>query len=155
MTRSYRRLGLADAGYTLIEMLVVLAIIALVSAVVLPSLTRPSENLRLQTAAREIVGALRLTRTTAIARNTAMVMEIDVEQRTFQSPAVSLRKFASDVTAQLKIAEPERTTKSTGGFRFFPDGSSTGGDLVLALHGKQTTICVHWLTGEPRLATSC
>jgi general secretion pathway protein H len=137
-----------SGGFTLLEMLVVLTILGIVAGIALPRLTRPSDGLRLQAAARDLVGALRLTRATAILRNAAIVLVIDVDQRAFESPAVARKAFAADIRAQLKVAEPERITPSRGGFRFFPDGSSTGGDLSLRLGVKETRICVNWLDGQ-------
>ena len=75
-------------GFTLLEMLVVLTILGIVAALAVPRLTRPSDGLRLQTAARDLVGALRLTRATAILRNAVATLVIDVDQRAFESPAV-------------------------------------------------------------------
>jgi general secretion pathway protein H len=137
-----------SGGFTLLEMLVVLTILGIVAALAVPRLTRPSDGLRLQVAARDLAGALRLTRATAILRNAAIVLVIDVDQRAFESPAVPRKAFAADIRAQLKVAEPERVTQSRGGFRFFPDGSSTGGDLSLRLGAKETRICVNWLDGQ-------
>src|SRR5882672_7230965 len=88
-------------GFTLLEMLVVLTILALVAVVALPQLNRPSDGLRLQTAARDLVGALRLTRATAILRSAVATLVIDVDQRAFESPAVPRKAFAPDIRAQL------------------------------------------------------
>jgi general secretion pathway protein H len=142
------------SGFSLIEMLAVLAIVALATALAMPLAMRPSDALRLDAAAQDLVAALRLTRAAAIARNGDAALTIDVERRTFASPAVPARALPADLSVKLKIAEPERA-RSQGGFRFFPDGSSTGGDMLLALRGKEVKICVDWLTGIARRAASC
>src|SRR5262249_47482713 len=139
----------SSAGYSLLEMLVVMTILALVATIALPQLAKPSDSLRLKAAARELHGALRLTRSAAIVRSRDLVFIIDADRRTFESPVVPLKMFAADIDAQLTVAEPERVTPSRGGFRFFGDGSSTGGDLVLRLHNNEVKICINWLTGEP------
>lgn len=155
MTRSPASRIRWTAGFTLLEMLVVLTILALVAAVAVPRFAAPPDGLRLEATSRTIVGALRLTRAASVARGTETVFVVDVEQRTFQSPATPLQRFPSDIAAKLKIADPERLSPSAGGFRFFPDGSSTGGDLVLSLRGKERKICVNWLTGVARQRDDC
>jgi general secretion pathway protein H len=59
------------------------------------------------------------------------------------------------MTAELTFAKPEQTARSAGGFRFFPDGSSSGGDVRLRLRGREAKICVNWLTGEAQLGEHC
>ena len=144
-----------EAGFSLIEMLVVLTILALVAALTFPLLARPSDSVRLQAAARDIVSALRVTRAAAIARSTNLALVIDVDNRTYESPVVAPRAFAADILARMKIAEPERATPARGGFRFFADGSSTGGDVTLTLGDKAERLCVDWLTGEARQGGNC
>jgi general secretion pathway protein H len=143
------------AGFTLIEMLVVMTIMALVATIAVPLLGRPSNSLLLETTVRDLAGALRLTRAAAIAQNVDIALDIDVDRRTFQSAAIPLQSFAPGIVAELKVAEPERVTSSHGAFRFFPDGSSTGGDVVLHLRNMEARICVNWLTGEARRSKNC
>jgi len=143
------------AGFTLIEMLIVLTILALVSVVVVPLLARPPDTLRLEAATRDIVGALRLTRAAAITQNVEMTLIIDADKRTVESPAVQRKLLASDIVVQLKIAKPEQVASSRGGFRFFPDGSSTGGDLTLTMRDRKIRVCVNWMTGLAQQGTSC
>jgi general secretion pathway protein H len=142
------------SGFSLIETLAALAIVALATALAMPLAMRPSDALRLDAAAQDLLAALRLTRAAAIARNADAALTIDAERRTFASPAVPARALPADLSVKMKIAEPERA-RSQGGFRFFPDGSSTGGDMLLALRGKEVKICVDWLTGIARRAASC
>jgi general secretion pathway protein H len=145
----------SEAGFTLVEMLVVVTIIALIASVALPMLGRPSEKLRLRAIADGLIAALRLTREAAIVRNVETVLTIDVDRHTLQSVVVPLRRFAPEVVAKLQIAAPEQAGQSTDGLRFYPDGSSTGGTLTLSLHDQREIICVQWLTGEARQPPHC
>jgi general secretion pathway protein H len=138
-----------------LELLVVLALLALAGAVALPQLARPSDGVRLQAAARELLGALRLTRASAIARNTALALVVDVDERAFESPVVPRRSLSPDIALRLTVAEPERASPARGGIRFFADGSSTGGDLLLRLRDQEARICVSWLTGKPEEGAKC
>jgi general secretion pathway protein H len=155
MTDRSRSERSSAAGFTLLEMLVVIAILALATAVAMPILARPSDGVRLQATARDLITALRLTRAMAIARNAEIALTIDVDKRTFASAAVRVHPFGPDIAAELTFAEPERTAGSTGGFRFFPDGSSSGGDVHFRLRGSEARICVNWLTGEAQLGEKC
>ena len=139
-----------QAGFTLLEVLVVVAIVALVASVSLPLLHRPFEGLRLQAAASELLAALRATRSAAILRGTEAVLTIDVDRHTFGSSTGSIRPFPAEITAKLTFASIERAGPSQGGFRFFPDGSSTGGDVTLSLRGRVAKICIDWVTGQAR-----
>jgi general secretion pathway protein H len=143
------------AGFTLLEVLVMLAILAVVAAFALPQLARPSDRVRLQGAAKELVGALRMTRANAIARNVETVLVVDVAVRAFESPVVPRRPLSPDIKVRIKVAEPEQAGPSRGSFRFFPDGSSTGGDLTLGLGNREARICVYWLTGKAEEASDC
>jgi general secretion pathway protein H len=145
----------AAPGFTLLEMIVGVMILGLFVVVAMPFLPGPSESLRLRTTARELAGALRFTRASAIARGSELVLAVDVERRTFESPVVPLRSFGRDIVVQMNVAAPERSTPSRGGFRFFADGSSTGGELTLRLRTVEERICVNWLTGEASQGKNC
>jgi general secretion pathway protein H len=144
-----------EEGFTLVEMLVVLAILALTTTFAVPLLSGGSEGLRLDMASSELAAALRVTRSAAVTRNVQMALMIDVDRRTFSSAVVSERSFAPNIEAKLTFAAGMRSAPSDGGFQFFPDGSSTGGDVTLSLRGKQTKLCVDWLTGTVRKGPPC
>lgn len=155
MTRENDRHGVLQGGFTLIEMLVVLTILALTTTLIVPLVSGGSEGARLQMAASDLASAFRLTRSAAITRNTDMSLIIDVNKRTFGSAVVSQRSFAPDIDAKLTFAAGLGSGRSDGRFQFFPDGSSTGGDVTLSLRGKQTRLCVDWLTGVVRRDQAC
>ena len=155
MSTSQYKNQVSEAGFTLLEMLVVLVVLSLVVTVALPLLFGGSEGLRLQIAASELAAAFRVTRSAAIMRNTDTALMIDVDRRSFRSAVVPQRSFAADIEAKLTFASGIGSTPSDGGFQFFPDGSSTGGDVALSLHGKQTRLCIDWLTGEVRRGPTC
>jgi general secretion pathway protein H len=153
--RSLSQNSRADAGFTLLEMLLVLTLLGLVATIAVPRLIRPSDSLKLSTTVREMASALRLTRSAAIARNSEEVLLVDVERRSFASSSLSERRFQPEIQARLKVAEPERISPTRGGFRFFPDGSSTGGEVELTLRQQRVKLCVHWLTGQPAQENGC
>ena len=142
------------AGFTLVEMLAVIAILVLVAALTLPLLRPPPDRLRLEAAARTLASALRLSRAKAIAVNGDVVLAIDTERRLFESSAVPATRIDRDISVAMTLAAPERRGRSTGAIRFFADGTSSGGDIVLTLGARHAHIEVNWLTGEARLDLS-
>jgi general secretion pathway protein H len=144
-----------DLGFTLLEMLVVIAIIAAAISIAMPAFMRPSDRLLLDQTLIEIRGDLRTTRSAAIATGRPQLFTIDAEDRSYHSPVTGEHHFSPKIDAQIKVAEPERISSSRAGIRFFPDGSATGGELTLSTNARQVIICVHWLTGQPAEGENC
>ena len=140
-----------SAGFTLIEMLAVLAILALVASIALPVLRRPPDALRLEAAARMLASALRLTRAQAIAGNAELSLSIDADRRVFESPVHPATALDPEISIAMTVAAPERRAGAAGSIRFFPDGTSSGGDIDLTLGARRARIAVNWLTGLARL----
>jgi general secretion pathway protein H len=135
-------------GFTLLELLVVLTIIAVVLAFVPGFLLRGQPGLDVDVAARAIADALRQARSEAVLQNREQLFALDVEQRLFrvegQRAPVQIAK-GIDITFQ--TARSEAVSEKIGQIRFFPDGSATGGRIGLALDGQVVEVVVDWLTG--------
>jgi general secretion pathway protein H len=133
----------------LVELLVVMGIMGLILAGVLAAKPKTAAT-RVAVAAREVAATLQLARTQAMASNAETVVRIDVERRQF-GVAGSMHALPRGMTVAMTVAETERIADS-GGMRFYPDGQSSGGEIVLMLEGRASRIAVNWLTGEPRLS---
>jgi len=140
-----------SGGFTVIEMLVVMMILGLVAALAVPVVRTPPDSLRLETTARTLASALRLSRAHAIAENADVVLTIDADRRIYQSSAVSPTRIDPDIAVEMVLAAPERRRNTAGAIRFFADGTSSGGDITLRLGTRRARILVNWLTGEARL----
>jgi general secretion pathway protein H len=138
----------ARAGFTLVEMLVVLALIGLVAGLSAQLLRPPSANLRVEAAARVLCAALRATRTRAIATNAEAAVTIDLARKIFHAPVGGEAALPGDATLEIDVASSQRQSSQSAGILFYPDGSSTGGGVVIQLSGRRATIDVNWLTGE-------
>ena len=68
------------AGFTLLEMLVVLVLVAVITAVAVPVAGAGIQTLRLQSAARHLAAALRLARGRAIRQQEIHLVSLDREQ---------------------------------------------------------------------------
>lgn len=71
------------AGFTLIETLIVITLIAILAAVVLPA-ARSTEVRSLESAARILAADLRLARSLAVQYNTEWTVEFDVEHNAYE-----------------------------------------------------------------------
>ena len=137
-----------SAGFTLVELLVVMGITALVLAVVLNARPKASAT-RVAVTARAVGSTLQLARAQAIASNTETVFRIDADRMQF-GLARSMHSLPKGMTVAMTVAEAERAA-NVGAIRFFPDGQSSGGEIALTLDGRSARIAVNWLTGEPQL----
>ncbi len=141
--------GRPGGGFTLLELLVVLAIIGAVLAITPVLFSRGAPTAEIRSAAREVASAVRLTRSRAIAGNREMVFRLDVDTGEYSAGDESERaRLSGKIQLGLFTAESERTGQSKGGIRFFPDGTSTGGRITVANTALSYEIAVNWLTGK-------
>jgi prepilin-type N-terminal cleavage/methylation domain-containing protein len=72
-------------GFTLVELLTVVAIIGLLSAVAVPAMARYMRNYRIRGAAQQVAGEIGAARTKAIARNTNLgVLFVTLSSSTYR-----------------------------------------------------------------------
>ena len=139
-------------GFTLVELLIVLTLLATLTAVLAPILL-PSPGRQLQHAASEVITTLRETRRLAQRGQVRRRFFVDTEQGRYGIiDSGRDRQLPDGTTAALTTAESLLLGDGAGGIDFFPDGSSTGGRLVLGLDGHVRQIDIEWLTGRIRLS---
>lgn len=139
-------------GFTLFEILVVFAVLGL--ALVLVTGFRPpwSRGLDIEATAAELASQLRLVRSEAIVRNRPAALELDLAGRRYRPGAGAARPLPNGLTIDLLTIAGERPGGAEGAIRFHPDGSSTGGRIVLADGLRQVAVGVDWLTGRVSVA---
>jgi general secretion pathway protein H len=137
-----------ERGFTLLELLVVLAIIGAVLALVPGFMLHGQPGLDVDIAARAVADALRQARSHAVLQNRDQLFALDVEERLFridgQRAPVQMDK---DIEVAFQTARSEVMSETIGQIRFFPDGSATGGRIGLTLDGRRVEVVVDWLTG--------
>lgn len=127
-------------GFTLAEMLVVLAIMALVALTVWPDLSGSRRSDLVESEAI-ILKAFRLARADAIGENRETLVEIDVDRL-----VVNSEKLPSHVALKVLYAG-DIPRGAIAAFRFFPDGTSTGGEVEIKSASATRVIAINWLTG--------
>jgi prepilin-type N-terminal cleavage/methylation domain-containing protein len=74
-----------QAGFSLVEMLVVVAIVAIMSAVAVPAIARYIRNYKIRGATQQVAGEIGAARSKAIARNTNLgVLFVTLSSSTYQ-----------------------------------------------------------------------
>jgi len=140
-------------GFTLIEILVVLALAGLILAVTPPLLSKAMPGLQLKSTARELAAGLRFARSRAVSQRTEAVLTLDLEAR---SATVSGRdkslSIPEEFDVELVSTRGEMESDTQGSIRFYPDGTSTGGRITLGYKGGGYDLDVDWLTGRVSLA---
>lgn len=136
-------------GFTLIELLVVLAVLALLLAAVPPLLPEAIDSVRLRNAQRDLITGLRYARNRAASSQQAMTLDLNVRDGTM---TVAGRRhdlsLPDDVELTLVTARREQLSAHEGTIRFYPDGSSIGGQVHMRRGEQVFVIDVNWLTGR-------
>jgi general secretion pathway protein H len=139
----------ASAGFTLLELLVVLMLMAMVYALAVPMISAGMPGTELKGAARQLAAGLRQARSLAVTRKEESTLILDVEQRNFKVSG-DQRRYAlpAKVDISLFTAQSELLPDKIGAIRFYPDGSSTGGRITVKSGVRKYEINVDWLTGQ-------
>lgn len=141
----------AGQGFTLVEVVVVLMIVALALALIGTSISRSVSGAEMREAARKVTASLRYTRTKAILSKSEQVFRLDTESRKYQAADRKPVELPEEILVELNTARSELTSETAGGIRFYPDGGSTGGNVRLEANGRIYQVNVAWLTGEASL----
>ena len=140
------------AGFTLLEMIVVLVVVALIAGIFVGRMPSRSHGLERRALVDAMVEALRGARGRAIATNRTVTIAVYGERGRFTvegGPSIQL----PDTLAMTAAAGPRgEARKDLAGIRFAPDGSSSGGRILLAEGKRQTKIGIDWLTGRVSVA---
>ena len=150
--RAVDQCSVGSAGFTLLELMVVLAIATLLLAITPPLITSALPGVELKSAARRVTAGLRFAREEAIRSGRDATFVIDVDSRVFAVDGQRQRSnLPEDLDVKLEAAEQEMLNDHAGGVRFYPDGSSTGGRVILARCDSGYQVGVQWLTGRIRM----
>ena len=138
----------ADSGFTLLELLVVLAIVSMTIAAATISIRGSGGAVRLQPLAVLVAADLKLARANAISQNRPVEVAFDAVKHAYQVQGSRLAvTLPSSIGFQLVTPMEFRRNADGAHLIFFADGSSTGGRLTLSDSRLAITLMIDWLTG--------
>jgi general secretion pathway protein H len=133
-------------GFTLIEMLAVIVLLAIGATLTAVSLHGRSRG-QLQAAAQGMAAGLRDTRTRAMATGEPQWFTLDLRAHSFTVPGRSPRGLPADATLRATSAATADSQPGIARIGYFPDGSSSGGHIILSARQRVLRVDVDWLTG--------
>lgn len=130
---------ISKQGFTLLELLIVLTIIGIGSAIVGVALYRGLGDLKLKSTAKEVASALRYSRSQAVTEKQVYIFSLDPEKGVyyiFASPSPKSSPLVGEGEESKTISKtlPEgiiSVSKERIDIFFYPLGNSTGGNLAL------------------------
>ncbi|MBD8695710.1 GspH/FimT family pseudopilin [Stenotrophomonas sp. CFBP 13718] len=140
--------GAQAQGMSLLEMLLVIALIAMVGLVTAGMFSRGMAGMQLRSAGKEIANQLRATRAEAIARGSVQRFLIEPRQRRWEAAAGRSGTWPEQVQVDFEGAAQLQPAAGQGVIEFHPDGGGSGGRIVLRRGDARWRINVGWLTGE-------
>jgi general secretion pathway protein H len=137
-----------EDGFTLIEIVCVLAMIALLAAILLPRVPRSTTNQQLEAYAITIASLLKADRVAAIRYHRQVATQVDAKGRLLRSGVTGrLLRLPDDVMFEALLPERCNERPAFSSISFFSSGMSCGGALALTRSGTGYEIRVNWLTG--------
>jgi len=135
-------------GMTLLEMLLVVALIATVGIVTAGALSRGSAGMQLRGSGKDIANALRMTRAQAIASGEPRRFVIAAQGHHWQGGDGRQGDLPERLQVRFEGATQLQEGPDQGVIEFHPDGASSGGRIDLAVGAAVWRVDVGWLTGE-------
>jgi len=137
-----------EAGFALIEILCVLAIIGMLAAIILPAIPRATTRARLESYAVQTAALLKADRNAALRRHVHVTTQVDAASRSIRSGVTGrVVRWPDDVSVDAILASRCADRIAGRSIDFFPSGMSCGGTIALVRPGMGFEVRVNWLTG--------
>src|SRR5262249_47153282 len=130
--------GSAERGMTLLETLVVLAILGFIGSLAVVAMERVLTTFALHAAEDQVSAQLAMARARAVRLGEPVAFSAYDDGRTYGASGGTLYQLPAEL--RLRMSDP-------GEVRFYPDGSSTGGNIVLNSARAGRALSVDPVTG--------
>ncbi|MEH6590820.1 MAG: prepilin-type N-terminal cleavage/methylation domain-containing protein [Halioglobus sp.] len=134
-------------GFTMLELLIAMAIAALVLAVSVPSTARFYQSMQYREAVRDVISLLSSARYKAI--QSGRTQDVRVNPETNEIQLGDERKQLPEAMNIAVHSASELNQPEIGVLRFYPEGGSSGGGVdIESPTGRGVKITVDWLAGR-------
>ena len=138
----------SEDGFTLLEVVCVIAILALLAAVVAPILPHGTSRARLESYALATAALLKADHAAALRRQTQIETDVNATARVVRSGATGqVVRLPDDVAFDALLPARCGHYRAGSTIRFFSTGMSCGGVITLSRLGVGYQVRVNWLTG--------
>ena len=139
----------SERGFTLLEMVCVLALVAMLAAILLPFVPRHTTRSRLQAYVLQTAALLKEDRNAAIRRGTNVGTLVDPGSRVIRSGFTNdMVRIPDDVHFEAVLPRTCDQREALQTIRFFASGMSCGGAVSLTRADVGYEVRVNWLTGR-------
>lgn len=137
-------------GMSLLEMVLVIALVAVVALLTATSMGSAAEGRQLRAASRELGTALRHARTQAIVQGREQLFRIDPGARRWEGANGRSGQLPAELQVRFVGAAQLQRSAGEGVIAFHPDGGSSGGRIELRGPRAGWRLDVNWITGQVR-----
>jgi general secretion pathway protein H len=138
----------SNAGFTLLELIIVLGIMVLGFGVVAVNMSAGNDSMTLKAAARDLASGLRFVRSQAMISHTQATLDFDLSENSYTLTGKK-KQYHVDENIDVTISTAkEDLNDGVAKLRFFPDGSSIGGRITIEKNHHTQEININWLTGH-------
>jgi general secretion pathway protein H len=139
----------SQAGFTLVEILVVLAITAIVFGISAFSLSVLKGRVSPSHSGEEIAALLNSVSRQAVATSKQRVATIELKQKVFRADTGETSvQVPPDFRLTVTIGQETVTSEDRLQIYFLPDGTCSGADIKISdPKGRATSLRTNWLTG--------
>jgi len=136
-----------DAGFTLLELIVVMALMALLATMAFPMLKGQFGRAAMIEEGRSIAAVFAGARRHARLSGETVVATLDLQARTLAGPGGAQARWSEASSLQVEAAAGLMTDQAVE-WIFFHDGTATGGDVTITRADLDPVVVkIDWLTG--------
>lgn len=139
----------SEGGFTLVELLVVFAVMALLTGLTPIAYERMRESMQYRDTVRTIQFEMRQARREALDTGREVRFSIDLRQNVFGMREHRQHQVPASLQIRATVADVELNRLDVASIRFLPLGGATGGSIdVVRASGQGVRLRVDWLSGQ-------